>query len=121
MMDESCFIVHICSEAAWANAESEGQYVADSLEVERFIHCSRPEQVLKVANHFYPKMSNLVLLWIDTRLLSAELRWELSDGEVYPHLYGPLNIVAVVGVFEFAPDRDGVFRNLPDYNQILPN
>lgn len=120
-MDNSSLIVHICSADAWALAESEGLYTADSLETDGFIHCSRPEQVLKVANLYYPKVGNLVLLWIDTRVLNAELCWEISDGEVYPHLYNPLNIDAVVGVCEFAQDRDGVFRNLPNLNQPTPN
>ena len=35
---------------------------------------------------------DLVLLEIDTDRLSAELRWE--DG--FPHLYGPLELEAVV-------------------------
>jgi uncharacterized protein (DUF952 family) len=106
-------IVHLCKRGEWVSAKGEGLYAAESLEREGFIHCSRPEQVLKVANHFYPKRKDLVLLWIDLHLLSAELCWETSDGEVFPHLYGPLNLDAVIGVEKISPDQDGVFRQLP--------
>jgi uncharacterized protein (DUF952 family) len=42
-----------------------------------------------------------VLLWIDPRMLDAEIRWESSDGQVFPHLYGALNVEAVQAVQGF--------------------
>ena len=89
-----------------------GEYRAASLELEGFIHFSRPEQVLRVANAYYPGQLDLVLLWIDPQKLAAELRWESSDWDIFPHLYGALNLDAVVKVVDFAPDNDGIFRQV---------
>lgn len=106
-------IVHLCAEDEWRAALEAGEYRAASMQTEGFIHCSRPEQILAVANRFYPGQRGLAILWIDMDRLESELRWELSDGQIFPHLYGPLNIAAVRSVFPFSPDADGVFRNLP--------
>jgi uncharacterized protein (DUF952 family)/RimJ/RimL family protein N-acetyltransferase len=106
-------VLHITSQQAWQAALSAGEYRAPSLEEQGFIHASRPDQVLQTANHYYPNQSDLVLLWIDPRRLQAELRWEPSDGDLYPHIYGPINLDAVSDVRVFLPDEDGVFRRIP--------
>jgi len=90
-----------------------------------FIHCSRPEQVVSVANEFYSKQSGLVLLWIDPGKVNAEIRWEAAVGlplaenqppaDVFPHIYGALNPDAVISVSGFSPDDDGVFRSLSEH------
>jgi uncharacterized protein (DUF952 family) len=107
-------IVHICERNEWVESLKLGEYSAGSLAVEGFIHCSQPEQVLKVANHYFPGRVDLVLLWIEVHKLKAEVRWEQSDGEVFPHLYGPVNLGAVVSVVDFPPGPDGIFRILPE-------
>lgn len=103
-------ILHITTKADWRAALEAGAYIADSLESEGFIHCSRSEQVAKVANAFYTGQADLVLLHIDTDLLQSDLRWEAADGDEFPHIYGPLNLEAVTQVEEFTPDEGGVFR-----------
>lgn len=105
-------IVHICAKKDWQKSLQQGQYRHPSLAVEGFIHCSRPDQILQVANHYYPGEHDLLLLWIDPRRLSAELRWDPVGETNFPHVYGPLNLEAVQSVTEFPPDKDGVFRNL---------
>jgi uncharacterized protein (DUF952 family) len=87
---------------------------------EGFIHCSRPEQVLDVLNRFYSHLPDLVLLWIDPEVVQAEIRWENVDGEAFPHIYGPLDIDAVIAVGNLDPDEEGIFRTLPplDYSSI---
>jgi uncharacterized protein (DUF952 family) len=62
-------ILHICSLEDWQAAQAAGEYRADSLEAEGFIHCSRPEQILGVANRYYAGSTDgkrdLLLLCID--------------------------------------------------------
>lgn len=107
-------ILHICSQEAWQAAQTAGAYRAESLQLEGFIHCSRPEQILATANRYFAGSSgNLLVLWIDPSKLMTKLRWEHSEGEVYPHLYGALNLEAVLGSAPLRPDDDGVFRALP--------
>ncbi len=113
MTKTSEFIVHICTRNDWKSAKTAGEYRAASLAIEGFIHCSRPDQVLSVVNRFYGDMPDLILLWIDPQRVNAEIRWEPADGDVFPHLYGPLNLTAVEKVTEFESDPDGVYRELP--------
>lgn len=110
-------IVHITTRADWEYARKVGEYRAASLYGEGFIHASTPEQALDTANRYYFAEPDLLLLWIDPQRLEAELRWEASHGETYPHIYGPLNLAAVSGVSVFSPDPDGGFRRLPHPQQ----
>ncbi len=103
-------IVHICTRTDWENAKETEKYQPPSLESEGFIHCSRPEQVLTVINRFYAQVPDLILLWINPNRVAAEIRWEASDGDIFPHIYGPLNINEVVAVRDIFPDPDGVYR-----------
>jgi uncharacterized protein (DUF952 family) len=107
-------IIHLCPRQAWEEANKRGDYRADSLESEGFIHCSRPEQILQVANHYYQGLPDIVLLWIDPPKVKPEIRWEQSGEDIFPHIYGPLNLEAVVGVKDFPPDGDGIYRKLPE-------
>jgi uncharacterized protein (DUF952 family)/GNAT superfamily N-acetyltransferase len=107
-------LVHLCPRQDWEAARQVGEYRPPSLISEGFIHCSRPEQVLGVANRFYSGIPDLVLVWIDPVRVKAEIRWEAADGQVYPHIYGPLNLEAAVDLRLFLPDRDGIFLTPPE-------
>jgi uncharacterized protein (DUF952 family) len=107
-------ILHIASRDAWEAARTAAHYRGDTLATDGFIHCSTPEQVVRVADAYFRGRSGLVLLAIDPSRLTAELRWEESpDGGVFPHIYGPLNLDAVVCVAEFEPGADGTFALPP--------
>jgi uncharacterized protein (DUF952 family) len=107
-------IYHIAAHADWERAQAAGAYAADSLEAEGFIHCSTGGQVLGTAARFFAGRQRLLLLEIDPRLLTAELRYEEGEpGVLFPHLYGPLNLGAVVAAHPFAPGEDGSFRLPP--------
>jgi len=116
------FIVHICPSHSWEEAQAPGEYRGQSLETEGFIHCSRPDQVLAVANNFYQETPDLVILWIDLQKVKNEIKYEAGSdntNEVFPHIYGPLNIDAVLVVYGFRPASDGVFNVVPGAKQIL--
>jgi uncharacterized protein (DUF952 family) len=107
------FIFHITSQTSWSAAQKSGGYSADSLKSEGFIHCSNANQILRVANSFFTKQHGLVILKIDPSRLKSELKWEAGTGkdtESFPHVYGPLNLEAVICVFEFEPGLDGEFH-----------
>jgi uncharacterized protein (DUF952 family) len=100
-------IYHIAVAADWAQAQHDGQYTMSTrgrpLAEEGFIHAATAEQVPLVANAFYQGVPDLVLLVIDAERLRQELRYEHVPGQPdpYPHIYGPLNLDAVLEVRPF--------------------
>ena len=105
-------IYHITSRAFWSAAQKSGAYSSDSLANEGFIHCSNKSQILRVANNFFSNQRGLVILTIDSSKLKPDLRWEAGTGQpgdLFPHIYGPLNMEAVVFVFDFEQGLDGKF------------
>lgn len=92
-------IYHIVPAADWQQYESKPDYEAASLQSEGFIHLSQKEQVAGTLSRYYQNVPDLLLLHIDTDKLTHELKYEPStNGELFPHLYGPLNKDAVVRV-----------------------
>ncbi|MBX2864679.1 MAG: DUF952 domain-containing protein [Leptolyngbyaceae cyanobacterium MAG.088] len=103
-------LFHITELTTWQEAQGQGVYQAKSLASEGFIHLSQADQVVATGNRFYKGQLGLVLLGIDEARLESELRYEkVSDHGTFPHLYGPLNIEAVVQVRDFIPQADGTF------------
>jgi uncharacterized protein (DUF952 family) len=111
--DQKNLIAHISARQVWQAAQSKAEYRGDTLESEGFIHCSKPDQVLETANRYFAGRQNLVLVWIDLQRVKAEIRWEAAGGQVFPHIYGALNLDAVVAADDFPSDPDGRFRTLP--------
>ena len=109
-------LLHATPRSEWTAAQKQGRYTADSLAGDGFIHCSTEKQILRVANAIFAGQHGLVLLVIDPVRLTSELRWEPGvdlASELFPHIYGPLNLEAVVDVLDFEPDADGHFTHLP--------
>jgi uncharacterized protein (DUF952 family) len=92
-------IQHITTAEAWQAAQTGGSYRGDTLETEGFIHCSEPHQVAGVAESFYKGRTGLVLLSIDPARVKSEIKYECG----FPHVYGPLNLDAVVDATPFPP------------------
>lgn len=115
-------IYHITSRAAWGQARQSGEYRTDSLQSEGFIHCSTSSQVLPVAEKYYMGQSGLLLLMIDPSRLSSDLKWEppsggtpppgVPEGALFPHVYGPINLDAVIRAVDLESNPDGNY-NLP--------
>jgi uncharacterized protein (DUF952 family) len=109
------FIYHIAATADWERAVREGQYTMSTrgltLAEQGFIHASTAGQVALVANAFYQGAPDLLLLVIDTDLVGPPIRYEHVPGQdlPYPHIYGPLNVTAVVEARPFGPGPDGQF------------
>lgn len=104
-------IYHICAKSRWEEGKANGAYEADTLETEGFMHASTVNQVVAVANAVFADQSDLVFLVIDVDKIEGDLKYETaSNGEDYPHLYGPLNLNAVVRELDYAPGADGKFK-----------
>lgn len=103
-------IYRIETEDRWQQALLAGEYIPEHYEKDGFIHCSALEEITDVANRHYRGMQDLVLLCVSQKLLDAETLWEPSDGLYYPHIYGPLNVSAVLAVVPFPCSSDGTFQ-----------
>jgi uncharacterized protein (DUF952 family) len=100
-------IYHLVLRSAWERDPSQ-PYRADSLATEGFIHCSLAGQVAGAANRFYADAKDLIVVTIDTSRLSSPLREEpAANGELFPHIYGPLNRDAVTAAVPLKRGEDG--------------
>ncbi|GAB4397102.1 MAG: DUF952 domain-containing protein [Microscillaceae bacterium] len=102
-------LLHICPRPDWVQAQTGGAYLPPSLREEGFIHLSTPAQIAGTARLFFEGQSNLVLLFIANEAIAKDLRWENTTGgeTLFPHLYAPLPLEAVLKVQNFAPDQEG--------------
>lgn len=107
------YILHICQREDWENARLLGEFNVASLTTGGFINCSKPEQVLQVANRFYRSKSGVVVLWIDCDRVKPKIKWESVGEEKFPHIHGALNMDAICSVSELKLDLDGFYRSLP--------
>ena len=110
-------IFHIASAAEWRQAQATGSYTTSTrgrtLAEEGFIHASRGDQWQGVRERYYADVTEpLVLLSIDPDLLGSPVIEEAVPGtdETYPHVYGPIDVGAVVTV---VPLDDAVRRATP--------
>lgn len=99
-------IYHVADRRHWADARATGVYRRSTrdlaFEEEGYMHCANPEQVPGVLDRYYRGIEDLLLLTIDADAVAAVLRDENTSGgtELFPHLYEPLPVSAVVGVTE---------------------
>jgi len=104
-------IFHIAEASGWAEAQANGLYRRSTLgrtvDEEGFIHCSYWSQVEPVANAYYAGKRDLLLLVIDPARVAPEIRKEAVGLELFPHIYGPLNLDAVTEVRPFVTREDG--------------
>lgn len=95
-------IYHIAFAADWEQAKAQGEYRLSTkgrtLEEQGFIHGGTAAQVAPVANLIYGSDEGLIVLAIDEQRLTSPLRLDPAPGwdEPFPHIYGPLNVDAVV-------------------------
>lgn len=96
------FIYHITTKEQWAVAQRLGRYESGTLGTEGFTHCSREAQVAGVLDRYYKGKTGLIKLRIALEKVTAPVRFEIASSvnEAFPHIYGPLNLDAVVETIE---------------------
>ena len=107
-------IYHLALASDWQVALEAGEYrvstLGRTLEQEGFLHASTASQVRGVVDAVYAGVQELLmLLTIDERRLTVPLRWDAVSGsaEPFPHLYGPLDVGAVVLATPLLRDEQG--------------
>lgn len=119
-------VLHLLPLADWERLDPADPVTNPSLETEGFIHCTDdPGVMLQVANAFYSSLpGEFVVLHVDVDRLTADCVWEdpahiAGGGESFapqfPHVYGPIDRVAVVGVQPVRRTAAGAFV---DYDEV---
>jgi uncharacterized protein (DUF952 family) len=108
-------IYKICPASAWREAERRGAFRgnADDLR-DGFIHFSTAAQVAETAKKWFFGQTGLFLIAVDADALGDALRWEPSrNDELFPHLYGELDLGAVTAILDLRARSDG-FHDIPE-------
>jgi uncharacterized protein (DUF952 family) len=102
-------IYKVCSASAWREAERQGVFrgSADDRR-DGFIHFSTASQVAGTVTKHFAGQTGLFLIAIDADALGEALKWERSrGGELFPHLYGELDLGAVTEILDLRARSDG--------------
>ena len=109
-------IFHIAVGSDWTKAADLSTYEPATLSDDGFVHCSYPWQLERVANAAFAGRRGLVLLRIDPDRVRAVVHDERPEPDappeapLFPHVYGPIDVDAVTGVWPFDADADGHFH-----------
>jgi uncharacterized protein (DUF952 family) len=109
-------IYKICENALWREAERAGLFRGAPVDArDGFIHFSTAAQVRETAARHFAGAADLMLIAVEAAALGGAVRWEVSrGGDLFPHLYGPLPLAAVLWAkpLPLGSDRRHVFPEL---------
>lgn len=102
-------IYKISPRGPWAEAQAKGVFEGAPIDLaDGYIHFSAAHQVRETATKYFKDIPDLVLAAIDTTALGSALKWEASrGGDLFPHLYGTLQMTAVRALYDMPLDTDG--------------
>ena len=102
-------IYKITPASAWREAERAGVYRGSADDArDGFIHFSTAAQVAETVRKHYHGQTGLFLIAVDAEALGDALRWEVSrNDELFPHLYGELDLGAVIEILDLRARSDG--------------
>lgn len=89
----------ILTAAQWAQFQSDGVFHGAPVDVaDGYIHLSAADQLQGTLDKHFAQASGLVIAEVDLAALGTAVRWEVSrGGALFPHIYGPLPMAAVLG------------------------
>lgn len=101
-------VYKVVTEQAFTESWRQGRFAGSADDVrDGFIHFSAAHQLEGTLATHFAGQEGLVLLAVDTGRLGRDLKWEASrGGALFPHLYAPLDLAAVLWVepLPLAPD-----------------
>lgn len=108
-------VYKIAPRMLWEAAEATGVFAGASIDFEDgFIHLSSGAQVKETARLYFAGRTDLLLIAVDTAAVGEALKWEASrGGDLFPHLYAPLEFSAVEFVVPLPLGPDGAHQ-FPD-------
>lgn len=111
-------IYKILSASEWEAAKTAGRFDGSAVDLkDGYIHFSTAAQAQETARRHFHGVAELVVLTIVADTLGDRLKWEPSrGGDLFPHLYGPLDPALVIAVTPAPLGADGV----PDLSDLVP-
>ena len=101
---------HLTPRQWWEASDPDAALGAPSLADEGFIHCTdgAAEMVATANRHYAGDPRDFVVLTIDLDRITSS--WSVEDpGQIYPHVFGPIDRAAIVAVVPAARDAEGTF------------
>ena len=86
----------------WAQFQTDGVFHGAPVDLaDGYIHLSAADQLQGTLTKHFAGQSGLVIAEVDLAALGESVKWEVSrGGALFPHIYGPLPMSAVLGVRE---------------------
>jgi len=109
MDSDSNIIFKVVSADQWTIAQKQGEFRGAEIDLtDGYIHFSTAQQVEATVEKHFAGQPGLILVGVDSEKLGDALKYEPSrGGDLFPHLYGSLNLEAVVSVAELPIGKDG--------------
>lgn len=106
---------HLVPAPVWEAGKAAAWYTPEAYDADGFIHCTNGiDQLVEVANMFYvddPRAFRVLIL--DAGSIASDLRYD-DEGQLFPHIYGPLNTSAVIGELTVTRAADGTFLSIDE-------
>ncbi len=105
-------IYKVLSEPLWKEAVERGKFSGSAVDAQDgYIHFSTAQQVVETVRKHFAGQQDLVLLSVNAEALGSDLKWEASrGGDLFPHLYAPLPLSAVISAVPLPLDPAGGHR-----------
>lgn len=105
---------HLVPTDVWGTERGREQYIPAAFDQDGFIHCTNGlDKLVEVGNMFYKEDTRpYLVLILDVSKIKSPVRYDDPD-ETFPHIYGPLNTDAVIGMLDVRRGDDGTFLPFP--------
>jgi uncharacterized protein (DUF952 family) len=109
MTDKIAYKVLTADEWVALNADAFHGALID--QADGFIHLSTAAQLTETLDRHFSGQQGLVIAAIDLTALGDSVRWEHSrNGELFPHVYAPLNLNVVIASCPLERYANGAVR-----------
>lgn len=111
-MNTPALAYKVLTAAQMAALEADGTFAGAPVDLaDGFVHLSTAEQLDETVRKHFAGQDNLHIAAIDLAVLGDAVKWEPSrGGDLFPHVYAPLPLVAVVAYGPLERGDDGTVK-----------